>query len=356
MQFLRIQSVLFVCACALGAQSPAAQGRVIGEVTSAEAGSGKITLRSDQGRTVTVTPGEKIVYLRVPPGEKDLSKASRIQASEIHDGDRVLARGKMAENAESIEATAVIVMTRSDIAQKQERDRSEWQSRGVAGKVTSLDAQGKRFLVSVNSPAGAQTVSVAWSDRTEFRRYAPDSVRFADARPGSPTDIQAGDQVRVLGDREGDSLKAEQVVSGAFRQVAGTVASVNAKAGEIRITDLATKKPLTVRVNEDSTLKKLPPEAAAMMARRFASSVPARGGADRTTAPDLHRFLEKAPGFQLSDLKPGDALIVASTAGAEPNRVTAITMIAGVEPLLAAAPERATNFGGWNFGEIGLPQ
>jgi hypothetical protein len=31
-------------------------------------------------------------------------------------------------------------------------------------------------------------------------------------------------------------------------------------------------------------------------------------------------------------------------------------VMAGVEPLLSQAPERAVNFGGWNFGEIGVPE
>lgn len=61
-------------------------------------------------------------------------------------------------------------------------------------------------------------------------------------------------------------------------------------------------------------------------------------------------MMERMPTFALTDLKPGDALIVASTAGAEPGKVTAITMLAGVEPMLTAPSQaRQQAMGGWNL-------
>src|SRR5207249_9083987 len=54
-----------------------------------------------------------------------------------------------------------------------------------------------------------------------------------------------------------------RIVSGSFRQIAATISSVNPAAGEIVVKDLATKKTLTVRVNSDSTMRRLPPPMAA---------------------------------------------------------------------------------------------
>jgi hypothetical protein len=72
---------------------------------------------------------------------------------------------------------------------------------------------------------------------------------------------------------------------------------------------------------------------------------------------DLQQILERMPVMPLSDLKAGDALIISSTKGADPGSLTAITLVAGVEPFLAAAPRSnsgAVNLGAWSF-DGGIP-
>src|SRR5262245_19956606 len=361
--------VLAVCSVAAYAQTPATGGRIIGEVTSVDAAARQIGLKSDKGDSVAVTLNEKTVYLRVPPGEKDLKKAARINLSDIAAGDRVLARGTISENQKSLAAASVIVMSKADIAQMHQKRREEWQQRGVTGTVVSIDEAGKRFTLNTRTREGLKPLVIETAEKTEMWRYAPDSVKFSDAKPSGFAELKTADQVRVLGEKNADGsvLKAEQIVSGTFRQVAGTVVSVNAGAGELTITNLATKKPLTVRVNEDSSLKKLPPAVAEMMARRLnpAGATAAGGGPPGFPRPggggppgggDMQQMMERMPALTLAVLKPGDAIIVSSTSGADATRLTAVMLVAGVEPLLRAAPDRATNFGGWNFGEIGLPQ
>jgi hypothetical protein len=390
-----------VCAGVAGAQTaaPGAKpaGRIIGEVTAVDTAARTLSLKPDQGGAVAVTLTEKALFLRVPPGEKDLTKASRISFSDITAGDRVLARGQVSEDQKSIAANAIIVMTKADLAQMHQKKREEWQKRGAAGTVASVDAAGKRFIVNTRTREGVKPLTVETSEKTELWRYAPDSVRFSEAKPSSFGEIQAGDQVRVLGDKnaEGTSVAAEQIVSGSFRQVAGTILAVNADAGEIRITDLSTKKPLTVKVNSESSLKKLPPMVAEMLARRLnpagaaVAGGPGRPGGERAGGPgggappegaamrgqggpggpggfggmrgqggppDMQQMMERMPALNLSELKTGDAIIVSSAAPAGAERLTAIALVAGVEPLLRAAPERAVNFGGWSFGEIGMPE
>jgi hypothetical protein len=192
-----------------------------------------------------------------------------------------------------------------------------------------------------------------------------------------------GDQVRVLGNKndDGTEVAAEKVVSGTFRQVAGTVKSVDPATGEITITDLATKKPLTIRINSDSTMRKLPDMQARMLARRYApggrgAEGPGRGMADRGaegTAPgmpgrgaeggppamagrggrggDIGQMLDHLPPMPITDLKPGDAIMVSTTMGSDPSRVTAINLLAGVEPLLTASPSATRDImSGWNLG------
>lgn len=397
MRCVRAAGVALLCQLAVAwAQTPAAPAsRVIGEVTAIDASGGQITLKTDKGEVVAVELGEKTLYLRVPPGEKDLKKASKITLAEVGQGDRLLARGRLSEDQKTLAAAAVIVMNKADLAAKHEQDRQEWQRRGLGGTISAVNPESRQFTVTVRNFQGSKTIAVETPDGVQIRRYAPDSVRFSDAKPSSFGELKVGDHVRVLGDKneDGTRIKAEQVVAGSFRTIAGTITTVNAASNEILIRDLATNKPLTVRINSDSTLRRLPPMMAAMMARRLnpesAGAGPGGrppgpgGGAARTPAPggperaverpagpegmrgpggprpggDLQQMLERMPALSLAELKPGDALVISSTTGAEPTHVTAIMLVAGVEPLLTATPQGGRQLGGgWNLGDIGFPE
>src|SRR3954453_12361972 len=190
--------VLLCLACVSFAQS-----RVIGEVTAKTAD--QVTVKSDAGETVNVPVTAETKVLRIPPGETNLTKATAIAFNDVNTGDRVLAR-----------TNQIIVISKTDLEQKHAADRAEWQKRGSAGKISAV-ADGK---ITVKASTG-QTFTVKTTPKTTFRRYAPDSVRFNDAKPSSFAELKPGDQVRVLGDKSGDVVNAEMVVSGAFRNFAG---------------------------------------------------------------------------------------------------------------------------------------
>ena len=110
------------------------------------------------------------------------------------------------------------------------------------------------------------------SEKTTFQRYSLDSARFSDAKPSTLPEIKTGDQLRVLGNKseDGAAIQAEKIVSGSFRQIAATITAINPQTGELTVKDLATKKPLTIKIEADSTMRKLPDTAARMLARRYA--------------------------------------------------------------------------------------
>jgi hypothetical protein len=213
------------------------------------------------------------------------------------------------------------------------------------------------------------------------RRYPPDSVKFADAKPAAVADVKTGDQARALGDKspDGGRLTAEELVFGSFRNVAATVAAVDPATNTLKVTDLSSKKPLLVHINTDSSMKKLPEMVARMIAARTSGAAggatpagtpgaggppaaaqsapggaggPPAGGMHGGRSGDLQQMLERVPPIKIEDLKPGDALIITSTEGADPGQITAITLLAGVEPILSAAPgssQRASMLGSWNM-------
>jgi hypothetical protein len=369
------------------AQAPPALKSVIGEVTSIDGASKQLKLKGDDGTAYTVTLSDNTSFLRIPPGETDLKKATKIAFSDVAVGDRALARGPLADDTKTVPARTVVIMTKADLAQKHQHDQAEWQTRGVVGTVSALNAANKEVTITTRGREPKTIVIDAAA--ADFRRYSPDSVKFADAKPSSFADLQPGDTLRALGDKSEDGLhvKAEEVVSGAFQTMAGTVDSVDPASGEVHITNLQTKKPVVVHINAGTLSRRLDPMMAAILARRLhpeASTVAAGaqgapqaapggtaggpgGGGFRGGGPggpggpgaggDLQQILERMPQLALADLKKGDAVIVSSSKGPTDASVTAFAFVAGVEPFLAAAPRTAgqVNLGSWNLDLGGGP-
>jgi Cu/Ag efflux protein CusF len=388
---LRCAAVVCLTMGMAAAQQPA-RTNLVGAVQAIDPANGQITLRTDDGQTVKITPHPTAKFLRLPPGEK-LANATPIAAKDIATGDRVLARGELSADKASMAASTLVVMTKADIAKKQQADQAEWQKRGVTGLVTAVDAKAGEVTINTRTVEGTKPLIIVASDKTAVSRYAPDSVKFADAKAGTLADLKVGDQVRALGvkSEDGTHYAAEEMVSGSFRNVAATVTTIDPAANTIKVMDLTTKKPLLVHVNGDSILRKLPEGMARMIAMRAAGSAGGAGGAGANApgaggngqgapgaggapagAPagggqggpggpggmrggrggDMQQMLERLPAIKLEDLKPGDAIIVSSTEGADPGQVTAITLVAGVEPILTAAPagsQRARMLGSWNL-------
>ncbi|HAF22767.1 MAG TPA: hypothetical protein DCK93_07595 [Blastocatellia bacterium] len=371
---------------------------VIGEVKVIDAAGKQIIIKTDAGSLVTVAVGDKTIYMRLAPGEKTLTNATKIAFSDVGEGDRVWARGKVAADRKSVPAAALIVMNKVDIAKKQEQERAEWKRRGILGIITALKPETKEITISSRGMAGMQSVIIPVSDNVEVRRYAPDSIKFADAKQAKFEELKLGDQLRALGERNSDGTKftAEKVVTGSFRTVAGVVTAVDAATGELKINDMQTKQPLTIVVKQDAVLRKFPSAGAmggGMMMRPGGNGAPGGqapangqgnrqpggaggqgpgggpGGGMRTGGGggmNVQDMLERLPTISLADVKVGDTIIVSSTKGAEPTRLTAISLISGADTLLnlmaarqqqagPATPNPAAGLGsGIQFG-IGLP-
>jgi len=80
---------------------------------------------------------------------------------------------------------------------------------------------------------------------------------------------------------------------------------------------------------------------------------------------NINDMLERLPTISIADVKVGDTIIVSSTQGVDPARLTAIALVAGADTLLAmlaprpqpgqSTPNPAAGLGsGISFG-IGLP-
>ena len=379
---------------------------VAGEISDLNIAENRMTLRTDAGNSVAVALTNGVAFKRVPPGEKTLTNASVIGATEIGVGDRVIARGSVNVAGRAAAAREVIVMTKADLSARREREQGEW-NRGIVGTVTAVNPATKEITVQPRARGfmGGQTPPVvvkAEASNIIFRRYAPNSVRFQDAKTSSFAELKPGDQVRARGERapDGGQFTPKEIVSGSFRTILGTVATVAPDGNSITVTPLSGGNPVIVRVESDSTVRRLPdggmgmgggrrpgapgggnagadaaggggvpvtrpgerrnPDAAGGGANRpqGAGAMGGAGGGGGGRGVDLSEMLERLPQLTLAQLKPGDMVVVSSTASADPTQVTAIALVAGVERFVnaaqTAAPQGRRQGGGQSLG-TGLP-
>jgi hypothetical protein len=369
-------SAALLSAAAAIAQAPA---KAVGTVKSVTGNT--VVITSDSGTDATITLSDSARIVRATPGQSDLKSAPAIQISDIQVGDRFFARGQSGDNG-ALVASSVIVMKKTDIAQRQQGERDEWR-RGLGGIVKEVDAATGTITVANSLVASGKAIVVHVSPQTVVRRYSPDSVRFDDAKPGTLDEIKPGDQLRARGTKNSDGTEftAQAIVAGTFRNLAGTVVSTDAANNSVTVMDLVTKKPVVVKVSGDSELRKLPPMAAARIAMRLKGASPdaaadsgppgqgradggnaAQGGGNRGSGqdrssgadanspgahsngggpPDFQQMLNRMPAIAISDLNKGDAVMLVATEGTSTSGPTAIKLIAGVEPILSAAPAGA---------------
>ena len=376
--------------------SPSAVEKQVGAIKSIEGTTVTITTDSGSSAAVSVQPTTKIV--RVAPGQTDLKTAVPVELKDLQVGDRVFVRWKASDTAQPVPALGIIVMKRADVDAKQEHDREDWQKRSVGGLVSSADPGSATVSISVTALGGTKTMAIHTTPKTVFRRYAPGSVKFDDAGPSSLDQIKPGDQLRALGTRnaEGSAMEAEEIVTGSFRNIAGTITSMDAASNSVTVMDLLTKKTVVVKLSSQSQLRKLSPEVAQRIAFRLKAAAggtsqtgntpaapgavpssgnrPAGGAGAGSTPPDaqqaggapspgagtgrpggqadLQQILSRMPAAALADFQKGDAIMVVSTDSGSSGGLTAITLLGGVEPILAAAPSasQAMTLSPWSLG------
>ena len=302
----------------------------------------QVIVTTAAGSQVTVTLSDRTVFMRIPPGEKTKDKFIKIAPTDWAVGDSVFARGRMSEDRKSMPALEFYVMSKGDIAEKRDRERAEWKTRGIAGTISALNADAKEITVDARTAEGPKPIMVATTGDTKFRRYAPDSVRFSDAKSSSFAELKVGDQLRALGSKSADGARftPEEIVTGAFQTISGSITEIDAEKKEIKIKDLQTQQPVTIVVSNDSSMRRLTPE---MVTALTPGKPDPNAKAPAKPSGDLQEMFDQLPTFTLSELKPGESIVISSTKGADPTRVTAIAVVSGVGPLLQNAQSgRAT--------------
>jgi transcription antitermination factor NusG len=350
-----------------------------------------LTVTSDAGAESEIVVDSFTTLLRTEPGSKSLKDAKPIQLENLAVGDRVMVRGKIESGTKAITALTVIALKKADFEQNQQQQQADWQKHGVGGIVESVDPANHTVTLKILTMTDPKPLLIHVTDKTVLRRYSPDSVKFSDAKISTLQEIHAGDQLRARGTRseDGKEFTADEVISGAFRNIAGTVNAVNAASNSLTVMDFFTKRAVTVNITPDSQLRNLPPMLAQRIAMRFKAA--ASGGAANTGGGlggenhqqgagqgdhphagqssgqsggaggpggregggniDFQQILSRMPAASINDLKKGDVVMLVATQGANADSVTAITLLSGVDAILAASPtvSQASMLTPWNL-------
>lgn len=359
-QFLSLFALFLAISGQMLAQDAVKPSVVMGNVVSVE--TGKIVLQTKDGQ-LDVILTDKSQFKRVPPENPVLSAAIAAEFGDIGVGDSLVVSGIFGQDKKVLPARSVYLMRKSDISQKQAKESQEWRTRGIAGRVVSVDPVSKHLTVEIRGLVGSSTLTLTPKENAKFMRYAPDSVKFSEAKASSLAEIAPGDMLRALGDRgtDGTTFAAEEVVSGAFQTRAGTVKSVDPAKGEVVIADLQTKQDVTITVTPTSVVKKFPEEFAQRMAQfqtggmrpggQTTGGAP-QGGQGQAGAPGqggrpggfgggprggIDEMLDRFPNITVADLKAGDIIAVSSSKTGSNDHIKAIKLLAGVEPFIRMA-------------------
>jgi hypothetical protein len=318
---------------------------VLGTVTELRGDTREVVVTTAAGSKVTLTLSDSTVFMRIPPGEKTKDRFIKITATDFGVGDSVFARGRISEDRKTMPAREFYVMSKGEIADKRDRERDAWRTRGIAGTVTALKPEANEITIDARTAEGPKPIMIAANAGTKYRRYAPNSVRFSDAKSGSFGDLTVGDQVRALGTKSSDGARftPDEIVSGSFLTLTGTISEIDAGKNELKISDQTTHQSVTVFVSKDSTLRRLTAELLAALTQtppgkpaEPSAAAPA-GASPARASGDLQEMFDQLPTLTLSELKVGDAILVSSTKSSDAMRVTAIAVVSGVGPLLQSA-------------------
>jgi len=295
--------------------------------------SAAVEVKPDSGDVIIAQLASDTLAQKIAPGEKDLKKAEAIQVTDLAKGDRVL----VTLEPDSTRIRRIVVMPAKEIANRNDADRLDWQKRGVAGIVAAKS--GRQITVTNTTLTGEVQTKISVTETTAIKRYAPDSVKFADAQPSKLADINVGDQVRARGEKNADGLTmtAQDIVFGTFIIEAGAIAAIDPEAKQMSVKELGTNKLLTVKLTADSQLKQMFAMPPGMPA---GGALPGRGPGGPGGPPggfDINQMIEHIPAVKLEDLKPGATVVITSTKGAKSGEITAILVLSNADMLIQMA-------------------
>jgi len=273
-----------------------------GLVKSVNAGTGEIVIVSGAGptqKTIALHTSPTTILRRYAANSVDYNQAKPGPLETIQAGDQLRARGT--KNADGTELTAVEVVSGS--------------FRNISGVISSINAGAA--TITLKDLLTKQNVTVHIGADTQMRKLPETMARVL----SSMTNPAAANG--TAGGQGGGGAAASAPAPGQGSGP-GTGAAASAPGGQPR--NFGGGAP---GGNGGGT-------AGGGQAGGTRPGYNGQGGdtAGGRRGGDLQQMLSRAPAIHLSDLQKGDAVMLVSTEGT--SEVTAVTLLAGVEPLLQA--------------------
>jgi Cu/Ag efflux protein CusF len=340
------------------AQAPAAPSpytSIQGSITKVDLAAKVISVKTESADT-TVKFSDQTQLMELPPGEADVKKATPLKAEDISVGDHILARVQT-KDLTGLPARSVYVNRASDIAKENAAKAQEWQTQAVSGFAESVDPAAKKITMKVKGAAGApdRDVALDLSGAVSYQRFSDKDFEY-DRTDGSA--IKPGDHLRVLGTKNADvtQIKVTDLAADAIKQIGATIKSIDPATGQITAIDTA-KKPVTITIRTATKVKRLDDPTAQMIARIVNPSYQGTRGGGRGAggAGQIQNLIDQQPDAKVTDLKPGEPIIVSGPSSPDSSSFTAMMVLAGVDPILRAAPSTGADplGSGWSNAGAG---
>jgi len=334
------------------------QSLLIGEAKAVEVADRRLVLKTDSGTEITIVLHDRAALVQVPPGEHSLAKATPITLSEVTVGDRVLARDITTINNQIL-VRAVVIISREKLQLQRQQEQDDWRRRGISGVVEAIDLEKREVNLLTTATSGVKSVTVVISDQAQFRRYVENSIRPADAKLGTLADLKVGDQLQALGYRspDGGRIAAEEVISGTFRTIGGSVININTEANEIQLRDLLTNQTLTVLIADTSLLRQVTAEIDGEFSSQWKRRGTPTAQAAASPAPNQQPRIASLSSFAITDLKPGALLLLLTASNVKSEKIIAATVLAGADGFLSLVQKehRKSKSASGLRVELGLP-
>jgi hypothetical protein len=394
---MKMRTVVPVCLIALASLAPSfAQDAapkaspyvsVLGTVEKVDMAAKAVTVKPDKSDATTVRYSDLTTFQKMPAGETDTKKATPAEPKDLAPGDRVIARVLTADPTGK-PASRILIEKQEELAQRREKTLEEWKT-ATSGTVTAVDPGVIRISARVAGSPAPKEIAIQIGPKVEYTHYNPENGKY---ESGTLADVKVGNQVRVLGEKNADStqITATDLGTGSFKTIGLQIKTIDAAANQISGIETGSKTPVTITLRADTSLKKFNDMSAMMVARQLNPTYQQAGGgrgnrggggggADAAAGGDaaasgggrgagggrgmggggrgrggmdVGKIIEQQPAIQLSELKPGDAIIVTGATGKDSAKLYAIALVAGVEPILRAAPNNGADplAGSWNMG------
>lgn len=285
---------------------------VAGQVSALSPETGRISLKvfaPEGAKTITVAVTGATVIRRYSPDSVKFSDAKPSKFDALKIGDQLRARGEKSADG--------LVFTANEIVS------GSFQT--IGGIVTAVDQATNEVKITVLGSKKNATVVIR-SD-TIVRKLTPQLAALIAqrAKPAAP----AGAPQNAATSKAG-----EEPPAGSAKNVptnGGTQPSVAAKPGPGGAPNAAPSKPRSQQPAGGSTPSAAGPKGGAPAA---GPSSPPKPRLDERK--DSQELIEQLPALPVSEIKPGDVIVVSSTTGTDVSRLNAIMFVTGVDAVLNA--------------------